>query len=50
MPTILQWTSITPIEGINLTQTYASPYVQTSVTSATNDPSNPGGFKAIVSV
>lgn len=43
MPTILQWTSITPIEGINLTQTYATPYSQSSVTSTTNDPANPGG-------
>jgi len=41
MPTNLVWTSITPIEGINLTQTYAAPYSQSSVTSATNDPSNP---------
>lgn len=43
MPTNLQWFSSTPLEGINLTQTYATPYVQTSVSSATNDPSNPGG-------
>ncbi len=43
MPTNYQWFSTTPLEGINLTQTYQSPYVQTSVSSATNDPSNPGG-------
>ncbi len=41
MPTNLLWSSITPIEGINLTQTYASPYDATAATSASNDPSNP---------
>jgi len=41
MPTNLTWFSVSPLEGINLTQTYSAPYSQTTVTSSTNDPSYP---------